>query len=426
MITKTKLPSSTSYKYATIKSSPWDDPSGLYSDRQTGLSVISYDEGPEWNGNRRMWKNCTQETVNSISGAAGRWEWEAYIPWANRSIGFWVSPPWGLSGDVPKPAYEEDYSSCMGKVLDQIDLNTSDAVLLYSGVIQAIPLLGGVLKLNRILKEATKSLSKSFKKKPFTTVVKSLIQADFIDRFVVSPTIDDARKFADATNYVLRVLDTMNTRNQPLPTAFEAEETNTRNVAYRDISWTVPISNSDVRGDLNVYGAYSRRVERVSKMFLLANVAYETSQVSPIKLWAARTGLTRPLDSIWDLVPFSFVIDYFSRAGDFISGLSDEMSSQDGLRGKITNVVGCWGCTSCATIDTWEALSVGTPTIRDGYVTHNSFTRGKITRKSKIFTRKPINPWAYLPNTREGFLQWDMSSTRYRTLLELFLQMKVL
>jgi hypothetical protein len=386
-----------------------------------GADLISYEEGPIYANRHCNWKICHHEEANRHLHD-GSWTWLAERGGTQFGFRDYFSN-FGFSGNCVAPAAQPDYSTCFTKIMDQIDLNSTDNVLLYSGILQAVPLVGGAFKFVSVMNRAARKLSKSFKKKPFTTVVKSLIQMDFIDRFVVSPTIDDARKFLDASNYVLRVLNTMQERNA-MPVRYEGETSDLR-VSKKTGRSPFPYSNSDVRGDKYLYFEDVTSIGSVSKMFLLAEVAYNTTSVSPIQLWATRCGLTRPLDSIWDLVPFSFVIDYFSRSGDFISGLGDEISSQDGLRGRVQKVYGCWGTCLAKNEIRRNFIHHGNVSFSGGRVVTDNFKPFSVSRRSSSFDRIPLNPWHFLKPFDNGFLKWEMSSTRYRTLLELWIQAKL-
>jgi hypothetical protein len=309
--------------------------------------------------------------------------------------------------------------------MDQLDLNSRENVLLYSGVLQAVPLLGSVFKFNRILKDAARKFGKDLRKKPFTTAVKSLISADFIDRFVISPTIDDARRFMDATNYVLRVIDTARERNAH-QFALQSASTDVREHSEEQSYSSV---NGD-SGEINYLRVSDRRIE--TKAFILLEAEYDMMAVDPLKIWAQRVGLTRPLDSVWDLVPFSFVIDYFTRAGDFISALSDEMSSVDGLKGRITRINDLWYTQTRRSIRYRQGLSLRRPPSMAGgtWEMYPRFTAGRGGISNVVFTRRRIkNPWVYLLSLQhqEDYLSINLSlsSTRKRTIAELVMQAKL-
>jgi hypothetical protein len=316
-------------------------------------------------------------------------------------------------------------------ILDQIDLNKGESVLLYSGILQAVPLLGSVTKLTSILNRGARRLAKSFRKKPFTTVVKSMISLDFIDRFVISPTIDDCRKFQAATDYVLNVINTAQERS----VAPFALETSVR-TDFQNTSESIVVGG--VRGSIPPINAIRRnRQYSESKAFALVSAKYDVGGVAPLKLWARRVGLTRPLDSVWDLVPFSFVIDYFTRAGDFISRLSDEMSDVEGLKGTCVSIHDLWYTHKLCGVSEVEGLGL---TMRwedyDWHAGHNadvtySYSPGTAYLKNEFFTRQRIaNPYSYLLGFQEKLSDYlsintSLSSTRKRTIAELIIQAKL-
>lgn len=318
-------------------------------------------------------------------------------------------------------------ASVMQGIMSQLDLNKGESCLMYANVIQALPFLGGALKMTSILNQAAKRLSKSFRRKPFTTVVKSLISLDFVDRFVISPTIDDARKFATACNYVRNKLDTAEERNSHR-FALESELES----VFKDKESTFSIGQKSFGNGWSGIGHHRYRTRSVDKAFMLLEATYSTDALTPFRLWANRTGFTRPLDSVWDLVPFSFVIDYFFRTGDFISALSDEMSTDEGLRGTITKIHGCWGSHLYeSSVETWaDGISFAGGSRYPRILSRECLTNKTFVRTS-TYKRFPVpDPWPYLLSLEERLNEYLTvtvipSSTRLRTIAELIIQAKL-
>jgi hypothetical protein len=437
MITKTK-PAST--KRVMTGSGIWriqaEYPNGYqysepdYGTIRSGADTITYEDGPKYTRDHHCnWKACHHTKVNVHEGLSGSTYYDIYkryTCWANT---WWVEQYTNFnyssycSGNLTAPSGAFDYAALAGCV-DQLDLNCRESVLLYSGILQAVPLVGGAMKFTSVLNRVARKFRKDFLRKPFSTVLKSAIQADFIDRFVIGPTLDDARRFADATNYVLRVLQTARERNAA-PTALESSTM----VTYDDERVEIAASTyqqHEIR-------SHKRYVE--SKAFLYLDVSYDVSAVSPIQLWANRVGLTRPLDSVWDLVPFSFVLDYFTRAGDFISQLGDEMTDIDGLKGRVGRIRDCWGTLKrvnrleCSGLgpSTWQPQSSGC--YAGSYVRKRIYVPGTESLESSDFSRFRIpNPFSTLASIQEktgGFVHLSLSPTRIRTLAELIIQAKL-
>lgn len=397
----------------------------------TGSERISYESGRRLPTGRWPWKTCEHVSTNVLDPIVATFSYDYSFGYGRDKkhkrgyTGVYVMDDNWRASKAPNGGFDPQ---TVRDLMNQVDLNTSDSVLLYSGVLQAVPLLGGALKFSSILNQAARKLSKSFRKKPFTTVLKTLISADFIDRFVISPTIDDARKFADATNYVLRVIQTARER-----TASRFALSSTSRVMHSSSEGTTSLG---VSGDLpSISAEWERRSSTTSKAFMLLEAKYDIGAIDPIKFWAQRVGLTRPLDSVWDLVPFSFIVDYFTRAGDFISRLSDEMSRVEGLTGTITRIHDMW----CSLENTSSCTMRATGHGRFGPNWANSYYRldSQVYQPSQAISRNSIynryripNPWQYLSSLSERISDYltintELSATRKRTIAELVIQAKL-
>lgn len=392
---------------------------------QTGEDRISYDDGERLPSGHWPWKRCVHTTSNYLQPILATEGYSLVWPRERPPYSRTVSGVLLDTSSAPSAPTRNWDQSTLQAVLDQVDLNSTENVLLYSGIVQAVPLLGSVFKLNSILRRLSKKLSKGLRKKPFTTVLKTAISLDFIDRFVISPTLDDARKFQDACDYVLRVIQTARDRNAH---RFALKSSSTEVISESEsTSWR------GVSGDLFEHKVLTKRRQTVtSKAFMLLEARYDLLAIDPIKFWAQRVGLTRPLDSVWDLVPFSFVVDYFTRAGDFIDHLSDKMSDVEGLRGRITAIHDLWGTLLCQGERTSEVVkSQGGPWVPSDARMEGKYIRpGRSTCRNTYFSRFHVSdPWSALSSLQRdenwGKLNLSLSSTRKRTIAELIIQAKL-
>jgi hypothetical protein len=221
------------------------------------------------------------------------------------------------------------------------------------------------------------------------------------------------RKFADSFDYVIRTIQTARDRNAELATAFSSSLTN---VTYRSST-----SRNYKFGFSRVRGEEVEEASATRQLFVLAKVTYDQNAISPFKLWARRTGLSKPLDSAWDLVPFSFVLDYFVRAGEFISMAGDQLANQDALVGRVSTVFDVWGTTKCER--RLEFKPICTPQV--SFVTHHTSDNAPIITSAGEFHRgrtEIMNKPGFWDN---GVVDINLSTTRYRTLAELFIQAKL-
>lgn len=377
---------------------------------------IEYGAGPMYHDGRLNWKRCSQRIVADKQWTQGSASAES---WNNNAYS-WRFPGPSKPTDSLPVVTDSMRDEATQKVVSQFDLNTSDGVLLYSGILQAVPLVGGALKFVSIMNKVAKKLTRNLRRQPFTTAVKTAISLDFIDRFVVSPTIDDARKFLNAHNYVVNVMNTLHSRNQE-PVALSSV---VRNI---EDGWERPFTQKDTSLGNCVASGRERFTRSASvKLCTLCKLDYNLSAVDPVKLWAARTGITRPLDSVWDLVPFSFVVDYFTRAGDFISALSDEMSSQDGLRARLGKIYGQWRCESQ---NNWvERTFESASPLNWNPKSFQPLGLEKVAAGEKTFARYPLDQHELnygLLSFDSDLIHWSLTNRRAGTLAELFIQAKL-
>lgn len=397
-----------------------------------GGETITYATGPKYtHGITSLnWKTCQHSGTSKVSGrycsyagfqpnVYGRYRW-----WDST-----VTYPGSLNDYTPRyripdidPQLEQ---TLIDEIFANIDLNCSESVMCYSAVLQAIPLVGSAVKIGSILNAIGRDLKRSWRRKPFTTVIKSLISADFINRFVVQTTIQDMHMVANATNYVLDTIKQAIARNGEEYTVLEATKT-LKDEKESTPEYFYPPAGTPLLSQLPITVSYGTDV--TMKVKWIAKLRYNTDIIDPVKLWAARVGLTKPLESFWDMVPFSFVVDYFLRTGEFLSELSNEMSSQDGLRGLVCSMGRPWKMTKAASYSlvTNEALYRSRIDTMDGRETFLNVFSGRSRRETFSFTREPIYDWDQSTFWNRGGL-WapQLSSTRVRTMGQLWLQAKI-
>lgn len=374
---------------------------------------ISYETGPIYVQGHCNWKPCVHETRQLLRGVIGT-SYGRKLP-SGYALEAQVCNPIAIPGTPVAPKAQWDKSVLEG-IIGQIDLNCSESVMVYSGLLQAIPLVGAATKLSSIVNQAGRKILRSLRNKPFTSAIKLLIQGDFVNRFVIGPTIQDAKMFNDACNYVIRVMNTARERTGA-PTALQASKTTI-------VSETLPETKHIELNNTHFWYEQTRVRSITSKAFARLDLDYDWRAINPIYLWASRTGMLRPFDSAWDLVPFSFVIDYFTRAGDFISGIGDTLTTQGALTGKITKIHDLWG----SVLSKDEYRLAGTGARPDYFKTDFVFQKSVETYESSYYERFPIsNPGEFLSSLEESetLFQSSISLTKLRTIAELIIQAKL-
>lgn len=349
--------------------------------------------------------NPTQVVYSGLGG-----DWSTWMKWLK-------------SAALPNDQFPSLTQEAIDGFWDSLDLNFNDSVLLYADVLQMIPLAGAVFKINSVLSKISRWATRELRKKPFRTVVKSAITADFVKRFVVDTTIADINSVNNVYTDVLKRLNTYHTRNMSQTMNYKVTKTfdkvlETKSSVGRILYYGIMIKESA-----------SHQMTRTQRsqvtLNVLADVRYQEDPNLYAKLIAQRLGLTRPLESVWDLIPFSFVADYFLRTGDFIHELSKEVDSIDSAKAKIGGIKGIW-LHSKASNRITDAYSGVYHCVEPTYGMPPVCT-GKCGIESSHYSRQPLaNLWdssGFFDGT--GIWNPELSSTRKRTIVELFIQRKL-
>lgn len=387
---------------------------------------IEYDDGPKYVDFHSNWKRCSHMKNQVFSGTAATYDarrhfWsysdsatkiEQYCP-VDTSLDFNPAFIAGVNNHVTNQA--------VALLQDKFDLNCKDRVLAYSYALDLIPLLGPFLKassvLNRIGKWAAKR-GRAYRRRPFTTVVTDAMRADLINRFVVQTTIAETRLILTVFERCQRAWEQAHQRNQGWTTLTAEAETS-------KIIQTGTSSCKSMADNLlwpTLRWGFNRTIGVTSKVHAVLKLEYDIAKADPVKWIAQALGITTPLESVWDKIPFSFVCDYFFRVGELISEVSHLDSSQDGLYGKVCDIALVWAASKSfdrvSTIDgTGEVLPYDT-----SMCTIDNLSFGESHYQSSLFYRGPID----LSNSsgfwdKGGFWNPRLSSTRKRTLLEMAL-----
>jgi hypothetical protein len=398
-----------------------------------GGETIVYPKGPKFvNGGLTSlnWKTCLHSKDTVSSGRYG--SYTGFNSHVYKRYRWWTlleRNPGLLNNTNPNirvPEHDPQLTQTLAdEIFNNIDLNCQESVMCYSAVLQAIPLVGSAVKLSTVLNQIGKNLLRSWRRRPFTTVIKSLISGDFINRFVVQTTLQDMRMVANSTNYVLKTLMTASQRNNEEYTVLES--TKTLDDIKESTQGSIRIFPTSPSGPIVQPYTFRKGTAVTQKLKWIAKLRYNLDIVSPIQLWATRVGLTKPLESFWDMVPFSFVVDYFLRTGEFLSHLSNEVSSQDGLRGLVASMGRPWIMEKRSAFTEIKTESLTREWPQSGWETSYLVAPSSTARReSCVFTR---DPETYIDLSgfwdRGGLWAPQLSFTRTRTMGQLWLQAKL-
>lgn len=404
-----------------LASGPWAR-TNIHRLNQSTSERIEYADGPKYVDFHSNWKRCSHIKTNTLSGTAVRllardtrfphWNLtEQYCP-INSAV---VLKPEKISG-----VNNHVTNTAVALLQDKFDLNCKDRVMGYSYALDLIPLLGPFFKassvLNRIGRWAAKR-GRAYRKRPFTMVVTDAMRADLINRFVIQTTIADTRQILTVYERCQRAWEQAHMRNQGWTTlsaeATTSKITETGKAGYRP-TWSA-------RYWPRLEWGFNREVGVTSKVFAVLRLEYDIAKADPVRWVAQALGITTPLESVWDKIPFSFVCDYFFRVGELIETVSHMDSSQDGLRGKVCDIAQVWATSKA--FDRYSTVkNSGRAYDYARYMSIEQLSFDRCHYQSSIFYRGPIDM-----SDSSGF--WDkgglwnprLSSTRKRTLLEMVL-----
>lgn len=326
-----------------------------------------------------------------------------------------------------EPFSTDDLSGLLREAVDgfwdSLNLNFEDSVLLYADAIQLVPLLGTVEKINHTLSRLARWASKELKRRPFRTVLKAAISADFIKRFVVDTTIADINMVNDVEKDVLKRLTTLQDRN--LSNVLNYKVTKTIDSLYDSVTSHGRVLQNAVMVSESPQQMITRHKTSSLTLNVLAAVRYTEDPNLPAKLIAQRLGLTRPLESAWDLIPFSFVCDYFLKTGDFIHELSKQVDENDSAVAKIGSISGIWvhEKRSNRIVSNYS----GTYTVVEPSFGSPRSLAGQCGIESSSYNRYALGNLWDSGGFFDGQGLWNprLSSTRSRNLVELFIQHKL-
>lgn len=383
-----------------------------------GSRMISYEAGPRYNGSHCRWKRCSQINLARPSGSCAT---TIYRDWSGK-IRTWIChgpvgrAPYGQQLTTVPPHNGAALQAAVANLHEKLDLNCNDRVMSYSYVLDLLPLLGPFLKassiLNKIGQWAVKA-GRNLRSRPFTTILQDAAKADLLNRFVIQTTIQDTKNILDVYDRCVRAFTSANRRNMEATvltgTNFQGTTGNWFTAKYG-----LP-QNSQANGSVQC----RLRQGTTAKVVAVMRLFYNTQQADPARWVAHALGIDTPLESIWDKIPFSFVVDYFFRVGEFIDTIGQRYG-QDALRAKVLDVSECWALLKTQNVYEW--IPGEKPWMSSSHGTILSFKGSSGSCGSTRFDRFPI---AFLDSSgfwdKGGFWSPSLSSVRKRTLLELYL-----
>lgn len=380
---------------------------------------IEYTDGPKYDSRGHcIPKWCMHDVVGSASTPVINAS--LFRPNQPEKVKQWVVYAPASPSTASPPSISQDmWGEVKERLQNEVDLNCNDRVMGYSYLIDLLPMVGAFTRasstLNRVGRWATRT-KRNLRRTPFTTLLKQAASADLINRFVLQTTIQDTKMILDAYDRCVRAFGKASKRNV-MTTTLTAQTTERSDGPVQTVRVAHPQNSSYAGVYLDTQTTSYARVQA----FCVADIRYNTKDADPVKWIMHSLGIDTPLESLWDKIPFSFVVDYFFRIGDFIDQCG-RRAGQDSLRGNIVRVYQCYSQTKCFTGRRYIALNrkYESPTnLRWKDCTFQSAEIGsyKFNRVENMAMLNQLGFW-----DKGGLWSPHLSSVRNRTLLELGLQ----
>lgn len=285
------------------------------------LNRIEYDEGPPHNADgSARWKNCIHNwslgsagivIVREYNNYSGLYDdYAHHLPAGvqnlqSRYLGEWRSNP------LPSP------SSIMGACEDTMSGRLETTALPITDLAQ---MSRAALGNRGLMGELTGAFTDLFSRKPKSLgdLVKKTASAHLAWKFGIVPLVHTLLSLISATNRVDKHLDKLRAINESDQLNFTV--TMTPFDTSRIISENAPYAYSS-QSNRQVTCRQTLKTRTTIKAHFRTSVRYDTSDALRTRLLWDACGVTNLIGTVWDLVPWSFVIDWFVSVSDFCAQL---------------------------------------------------------------------------------------------------------
>jgi hypothetical protein len=223
---------------------------------------------------------------------------------------------WLLAHGEASLSYGDSDLNARNRVLSELEIGAQSAGI-------NLPTFLGEL---RDFREISQRVSKQFRAKPgqapslrtafkrwgdkasLGEFVRMAVSADLMNKFAIQPFLRDLRQLSTLGQHLSTQVDRL--RNGK-PVAVRSATT--------DSSSKLSFEHNASNG--YYYHECSSSVEGQRKVNVSVYVTFDRTEIQNSKHLLAldALGFNRPIETIWELVPYSFVVDYFIGIGDFLS-----------------------------------------------------------------------------------------------------------
>lgn len=399
--------------------------STVYTDERTGQvsrsvqtvnwsNRIEYDDGPIHHPDGSTnWKRCVHTWNQSLSpcGLRGRMRnrWDSYLV-------DWLYPSWNTWGSYVRSGYSRVKPATAAEMLHEAEYamqgRLNQTLLPITDLVQLFRKVDGLGAADAIMT----SLLAPFRAKPKTwsDLVKKVAGADLARKFGVQTlmtTLTDAIQIGKVIENHLRKLERIQNSQQrnfkvTVNDRYVGGSMSQQNFAG---NWEETL----VKADAEVGGIASTSIH------FRTSVRYDTSDALRTRLVWDALGLSNLFSTAWDLMPLSFVIDWFVRVQEFVARVDSYYFHTVPLE-RMAELQDVW---ITKTVKGYVEFKNFTPQNRGGWST--SLTNVPESWKLEMgrFEREPLDPSttsAWLPSLQVGGSNLTLAQTV--TGLELMVQ----
>lgn len=381
---------------------------------------IIYDAGPKFDNKHPKFKGCSHtktvlyplrstlegafNPINVLGGYVRRYEGQLHTPFVPNAFARFGSK------STTFPSYSEVYEGLQ----NEIDGNMTPDRMFLSTIFEFVSGKGLVKTLTDMFSDARKTIKNP--NRTFKEVAKTSVNTDLGYRFGVAPVIGDVKALLGVLSKVQEHVNNLSSRSGK---DLVYKHTISKSLSESEDAVTGYVSRVPYTGNIPITATHEFVVKRT--MFVRANVKYSVSDSTFAAQILRDLGFMSPLATAWDLLPFSFVFDYFVDFGSKLTELENRISGVlTKPANKVANLTSVWVTDK---IEYKTSVNGGIKFHNSAYTKHCQRLNGGVTYRKTVFNRYPLSP-EHLANTNSWELNTSLTARQHQTILELLVQRK--
>jgi hypothetical protein len=351
-------------------------------------NVITYDEGQPHNGDgSRRWKRCEHSWYCGVEGvvtfrhvfqANPRLQWQGQYEYYYPDSYQLLLPNlrrWQSLSIPSTQALLAGVANEMAGRLEASELPITDVFQLYTSV----------KKSGNPAKELVQPFYDLFRRKPknIRDLIKKASGADLAWKFGIVPLVKTLLGVLNAAERVDNHMRKLDRRQASAQLNFSVTDH-----PYDVVHAAGTSYYTDVQANKRVRASYRHRTRMSTKVFFRTTVDYDTSDNIRTKLLWDAYGISNIFSTVWDILPWSFVVDWFTNLGAVVGEMDKYLFHTSPLErlGRLTDV---W---ATVTRRTWYEFYDFVPMRTSSDSWTEGLTASLQVMSSGNFVRQPLDP----------------------------------